>query len=158
MVIRVSDALPAGSIAVQTASSSFENIVTSLVGRLVATGQVAAHTAEDAARRVFAREAMATTAMVDIGVSIPHARVQGVTGIVAALAVSPRAVYEVGAALPISIVVLVLSSPDLSGEHLNFLSALSMLLQSARLREQMRNARDADELFRLIVDDERGRS
>jgi mannitol/fructose-specific phosphotransferase system IIA component (Ntr-type) len=75
---------------------------------------------------------------------------EGVTGLIAAVAVSPDAVYYVADGLPISIVALVLSSPSLSGEHLNFLSALSLLLQSSRTRERLRNAATPDEVLRLI--------
>ncbi len=93
---------------------------------------------------------MASTAMVDIGVSIPHARLHGISGILAAMAVSPRAVYNAGDGLPISIVVLVLSSPAVVGEHLTFLASLSMLLQSARFRQSVRNAASAEQVERLI--------
>jgi len=68
--------------------------------------------------------------------------------------VSPRAVYQVGDGLPISIVVLVLSSPTLVGEHLNFLASLSMLLQSARFRERVRNAATAEEVQQLVRSNE----
>jgi mannitol/fructose-specific phosphotransferase system IIA component (Ntr-type) len=150
MFIRVSDALPADSVLVQPARGGLGETISRLVGLLVTAGRIPAELAPEAARLIQEREAVASTAMVDIGVSIPHARLEGITGIVAAMAVSPRAVYDVGDRLPISIVVLVLSSPALAGEHLGFLARLSMLLQSARVRQRLRNAATPEEVERLI--------
>ncbi len=152
--MRVSEALADRAIIVKAAFGTFEEAVNGLVDHLVATGVLARSLAEVAVGRICEREAMASTAMVDIGVSIPHARLDGITGIIVALAVSPRAVYQVTAGLPISIVALVLSSPQLTGEHLTFLSAVSMLLQSERIRTQLRNAAGPDEVLRLIRENE----
>ncbi len=140
----------AGGVMIRPEWETFEDTVSGLVERLVVSGRLASHLAALAVRRIHEREAVASTAMVDIGVSIPHARLEGISGIVAAMAVAPQAVYHVGDGMPISIVVLVLSSPDLVGEHLNFLASLSMLLQSARFRQRVRNAATAEEVERLV--------
>jgi mannitol/fructose-specific phosphotransferase system IIA component (Ntr-type) len=152
--MRISDVLADRAIIVKAAWGTFDETVTGLVSHLVATGVLARSLMDVAVARIFEREAIASTAMVDIGVSIPHARLDGITGIIAALAVSPRGVYQVTTGLPISIVVLVLSSPQLTGEHLTFLSAVSMLLQSDRIRTQLRNAAGPEEVFRLIRESE----
>jgi PTS system fructose-specific IIC component len=154
MFFRVSDALRADSVLVQPAWEGLGETIKRLVGLLATAGRIPTELAPEAVRRIQEREAVASTAMVDIGVSIPHARLEGITGIVAATAVSPRAVYEAGDRLPISIVVLVLSSPALAGEHLSFLAKLSMLLQSARFRQSMRNAPTPEEVERLIRENE----
>ena len=152
--MRVSEALAAGGVMVRPEWGSFAATVSGLVERLVSSGRLPGQLAGEAVRRIQQREAVASTAMVDIGVSIPHARLDGIDGIVAAMAVSPRAVYQVGDGLPISIVVLVLSSPTLVGEHLNFLASLSMLLQSARFRQRVRNAATAEEVQQLVRSNE----
>jgi len=152
--MRVSEALAAGGVMVRPEWGSFAATVSGLVERLVSSGRLPGQLAGEAVRRVQEREAVASTAMVDIGVSIPHARLDGIDGIVAAMAVSPRAVYQVGDGMPISIVVLVLSSPTLVGEHLNFLASLSMLLQSERFRQRVRNAETAEEVQQLVRSNE----
>lgn len=157
MSTRVSDTLVSRAIVVHAAWDTFEATVRGLVDQLVDAGALPAALSDEAVRRIREREAIASTAMVDIGVSIPHARLDGITGIVSALAVSPHAVYEVADGLPISIVVLVLSSPKLTGEHLTFLSAASLLLQAEHLRQQLREATSADEVLRLIRRNEDGR-
>jgi PTS system fructose-specific IIC component len=155
--MRVSDALVSGAIIVEPTWQTFADAVAGLVDRLVASGRLPEDLAPVAVAGIHEREAMASTAMVDIGVSIPHARLEGISGVLAAIAVSPHAVYQVAVGLPISIVALVLSSPSLSGEHLNFLSSLSLLLQSARIRERLRNAATPDDVLRLIRANEQAR-
>lgn len=150
MIVRVSEALGTGSVMLQPGWEDFDQTITGLVQRLVAAGRLPGALAAEAVRLIGEREAMASTAMVDIGVSIPHARLQGISGIICAMAVSPQAVYHAGDSLPISIVVLALSSPDLVGEHLTFLASLSMLLQSARFRQNVRNAPTPEYVERLI--------
>jgi len=139
-----------GQPIVQPAWGSFDNTIVGLVEHVVACGRLPGSLAVQAVQRIREREVMASTAMVDIGVSIPHARLEGIDGIAATIAVSPTAVYQLADGLPISIVVLVLSSPSLTGEHLNFLSTLSLLLQSARMRRQLRNATSPQEVLRLV--------
>lgn len=150
MVIRVSEVLGATDVMVQPAWEDFGETVSGLVERLVTAGRLPSYLAAEAVRLIQERESMASTAMVDIGVSIPHARLEGIHGILAAMAVSPLAVYHAGNGLPISIVVLVLSSPALVGEHLTFLASLSMLLQSARFRQNVCNAATPEQVELLI--------
>ena len=150
VIRRVSDALVGDAVVVRPTSTTFEEAIGGLVGRLTAVGAMAPALADIAVQRICEREAIASTAMVDIGVSIPHARLEGIDGITAAVAVSDHAVYQVADGVPISIVTLVLSSPTLTGEHLTFLSAASLLLQSERVRTQLRHAATAEQVMHLI--------
>ena len=154
----VSDALDDGAVVVGPAWGTFEETIVQLVDRLVSSGKLPRALAAEAVRRLQEREAIAGTAMVDIGVSIPHARVDGVDRIIAAIAVSRFAVYQVADGLPISVVVLVLSSPTLTGEHLTFLSEVSLLLQSIRTRERLRSAIGAEDVLSVVRDSELGRA
>jgi hypothetical protein len=45
-------------------------------------------------RAVCVREAVASTAIVEIGVSVPHARLAGVVGVIAGPAATPTALYQ----------------------------------------------------------------
>jgi len=155
--MRVSDVVVGSAIMVQPTWSSFEETVAGLVNRLAASGRLPSDLVGAAVEHIRQREAVASTAMVDIGVSIPHARLDGISGIMAAVAVSSDAVYEVVDGLSISIVALVLSSPKLTGEHLNFLSVLSLLLQSERVRERLRRAASTEEVLELIRSNEPAR-
>ena len=150
MVIKISEALSPETIVIPAAWPSFEEMVCALVQRLVEAGRLGADIADRVCRSICVREAVSSTAMVDIGVSIPHARIEGVDGVVAVLAASSGGVYQVGDGLPISVVVLVLSSPRYTTEHLTFLSSLSMFLQSERVRQQLKEAMSSREVMLLL--------
>lgn len=142
VVSRVVDILQSGGVLLSTRYADFSDVVEGLVDGLVARGQLDAQLRDEAVRAVCEREALSSTIMVEIGVSIPHARVEGVRGVVGAIAVSPGGVFQAMAGVPISIVVLVLSAPDMAGDHLNVLAGLSMLLQSEVVRSGLADAAD----------------
>jgi mannitol/fructose-specific phosphotransferase system IIA component (Ntr-type) len=149
MVMQISDVL-VGQPIVRPEWGSFDNTIAGLVEHVVACGRLPGTLAVQAVQRIREREMIASTAMVDIGVSIPHARLDAIDGIAAAIAVAPTAVYQLADGLPISIVVLVLSSTALSGEHLQVLSSVSLLLQSEQIRLQLRNAATPQDVLRLV--------
>ena len=140
--MQVADVIEAGGVLLRPPCGTFEEGVRSLVEVLVAHDRIAPALRDAAVRAVCEREAMASTAIVEIGVSVPHARLEGVDGVAGALAVSPTAVYYAMTGVPIFIMVLVLSAPDLAGEHLNLLAGFSMLLQSESVRRRLQQATD----------------
>ena len=103
-----------------------------------------------AVRAVAAREAEASTALLDIGVGIPHARLADLARPVAALAVSATGLYEAVPTVRIGIVALVLSPPEAGPQHLRILSGIATLLRSAELRASLLAARDADDALATL--------
>jgi PTS system fructose-specific IIC component len=148
--MRVTDVLDETAIVVGKSWPSLEATVRALAERLVAAGRLPQEVLEETVRGVCARERENSTAMVDIGVSIPHVRTAGVAGVACALAVDAREVYSVAFGLPISIVALVVSSPQTAELHLEFLSALSMLFQSAECRSQLKRATSPQEVWVVL--------
>lgn len=140
--MRAADLIASGGVLLRPACGSFEEAVRGLVDVLIANQCMSADVRERATRAVVEREAMQSTAIVEIGVAVPHARVEGVDGVVAAMAASPTAVYYAMAGVPISIVVVVLSAPELVGDHLDTLAGVSLLLQSADTRRGLEHAAD----------------
>lgn len=155
MVTRVSEALARGAVLVQPECRTFSETIEKLVAAMSAAGGLPADLTGSAVGHIREREAISSTAMVEISVSIPHTRLEGIAEITAAIAVSPAAVYEVADGLPIAIVVLVLTPSDQVNEHLEFLSGLSMLLQSPLLRRRLRDATSVDEVIVAIRETER---
>jgi mannitol/fructose-specific phosphotransferase system IIA component (Ntr-type) len=154
--MRVSDSLRTDAIVTGVTWPDFGGAVEGLVDRLVQNGSFPAALAPAAVESIVDRESVASTTMVDIGVSIPHARIDGLGAVVTSLALSPRGVFGASAGTPISIVFLVLSPPSLAGEHLNFLSALSMLLHSPAVRRGLQLATSPEEALAWIRSQERG--
>lgn len=148
--MRAAELIAAGGILLRPPCGSFEDAVRGLVDTLIDNTQLAADVRERAIEAVVGREAVASTAIVEIGVAVPHARVEGVDGVVAALAASPTALYYAMAGVPISVMVIVLSAPELVGEHLNTLASVSLLLQSAVVRRGLEQAADPAGALHLL--------
>ncbi len=146
----VVDIIAAGGVQVSPRYDDFPQVVEGLVDTLIAHDQVGEDVRQSAVRAVCEREGLSSTVMVEIGVSIPHARVDGVEGVVGALAVSHNGVYQAIAQVPIRIVCLVLSSPDLAGDHLNVLAGLSLLLQSQNVRDRLTRADDSSVVIETL--------
>jgi mannitol/fructose-specific phosphotransferase system IIA component (Ntr-type) len=154
--MRVSDSLRTDAIVTGMTWPDFGSAVEGLIDRLVQNGTFPAPLAQPAVESIVQRESVASTTMVDIGVSIPHSRIDGLESVISSLALSPLGVFGASAGTPISIVFLVLSPPSLAGEHLNFLSALSMLLHSPGVRRGLQLATSPEEALAWIRSHERG--
>jgi mannitol/fructose-specific phosphotransferase system IIA component (Ntr-type) len=148
--MRVTDVITAGGILVQQSCQTFEGAVRDLVATMVQQGQVPRALEVPAVKAICDREQMASTVIVEIGVSVPHARMEGIQGVVCALATSPTAVYYAMTSVPITIMALVLSAPDRAGAHLNVLGSLSLLLQSESLRHGLQEAKTAGQAFSIL--------
>lgn len=148
--MRTVTAIEKGGILLRPDCRTFEGAVGLLVDALVDNRCLAPALRERAVRSVCEREAASSTAIVEIGVSVPHARLDGVDGVVAALAAAPTALYYAMTGVPISIMVLIFSAPDLVGEHLDALAGVSMMLQSATLRRSLEHAADHAAVLRVL--------
>jgi PTS system nitrogen regulatory IIA component len=148
--MRAAELIAAGGIVLRPTCGSFEEAVGALVDVLIANRCLPAALRGRATRAIVEREGMQSTAIVEIGVAVPHARVEGVEGVVAAMAASPTAVYYAMTGVPISIVVVVLSAPDRVGEHLDTLAGVSLLLQSADRRRGLERATDSGSALRVL--------
>ena len=153
--MRISSLLDSGVIAVAPPWSTFQEAVRGLVQRLSESGRLSEDLVHSAVEAVCERERVADTVIVEISVGIPHARVIGVREVLIALAVSPTALYALGG-IPISIMALVLSPPEMAAEHLNALSAFSMLLQSEQVRCQLRTAANGEAALMILQGQEGG--
>src|SRR3989304_2380656 len=101
--MQVIDIIEAGGILLRQPCRTFEDSVEQLVAMLVAHGRLPAALRVPALRAVCERERLASTAIVEIGVSVPPARLPGVDGVVGAIATSPTAVYYAMVGVPITI-------------------------------------------------------
>lgn len=121
---------------------TFAETAAGLVASLVAAGAVPATAAAAAVRAVTAREAEASTALLEIAVGVPHARLPDLSHPVVTLAVSRDGLYEAVPTVPIQIVALVLSPPEPPAEHVQILAGIATLLRSPALRASLLAAPD----------------
>jgi PTS system nitrogen regulatory IIA component len=100
---------------------------------------------------VLMRERLAGTGMSD-GIAIPHASVKGVTTPIGAFArLEPAQDFEALDKRPADLVFLLLSPPERGADHLKALARISRFLKRADIRDKLRAARGADELYALFA-------
>ena len=98
-----------------------------VIGSLIAALDLKDPTA--AIKAVLAREELGST-IIAPGLAVPHARVDGITRIEAAIGICPSGVHDPhGRGEPIRVYVLFLGPIDNMKEHLFFLASVSTLFQ-----------------------------
>ena len=122
--------------------ATFDETIGGMVAMLVATRALPPRSEVAAVGAITAREAAASTAILDIGVGVPHARLPDLEEAAVALAVSAAGCYEAVPTVPIRIVALVLSPTAASADHLHLLASVATLLRSEPLRAALLRAVD----------------
>src|SRR5678816_2675973 len=86
--------LTADVIAIAPPWRTFASTIDGLVDLMVAARTLSGEWRDDVRRAVALREAEGSTAVPEIAIGVPHARVGGLPGAVAALAIAPDGLYE----------------------------------------------------------------
>lgn len=103
---------------------------------------------------VFARERVMSTG-VGKGLALPHAKTEGVEGMVAALAIVENDIdFEALDHQPVRIVFLLAGTPAAKAQHVRILSRISRLINEDAFRERLLAAPDADTALQLIEEGE----
>ena len=120
--------------------ATFDETIAGMVSMLVAARALPPESEAAAVRAVTAREGTSSTAILDIGVGVPHARLPDIAEAAVALAVSASGCYEAVPTVPIRIVALVLSPTVANADHLQLLASAATLLRSEMLRATLLRA------------------
>lgn len=105
-----------------------------------------------AALEALAERETAGSTGVGYGVAVPHARVEGmdrVRGVF--LRLDHPVAFDAIDDLPVDLIFALFAPPKAGVEHLRALARVSRLLRQADLREQLRQARTADAVHALLV-------
>lgn len=129
-----------------------EEVLEGLLDLLV--GHPAVADLEEVRAAVRTREAMLSTGVGE-GIGLPHAKTGGVSGTVAAFAVTKHPI-EYGAfdGKPVQLVFLLVGSPSNMTDHLKILSRLSLLLNRPDFRERLLAARTAQAVLEAFIEAE----
>src|SRR5690348_3650039 len=130
-------------IAVAPPWHTFDETVAGLTDAVDRAGLLPRTARAGAIAALAAREAEASTALLDIGVGIPHARLAALARPAVALALAARGLYEAVPTVSIRIVALVLSPSSANADHLRILSGIATLLRSPDVRADVLAAPDA---------------
>ena len=101
---------------------------------------------------LWERERLGTTG-VGQGIAIPHGRVPGLDKVVGYFARLSQSVnFEAIDDKPVDLVFLLLAPEAAGADHLHALASVSRLLRDQKLCEQLRRAKDADAIYRLLTE------
>jgi PTS system nitrogen regulatory IIA component len=100
------------------------------------------------------RESLGSTGIGD-GVAIPHGKVPGLTRLVAVFGRSRAGVqFHSLDGKPAHLFFLVMAPEQSAGMHLKALARISRLLKDTRFRRSLLDARDADDLRRILKEED----
>ena len=103
---------------------------------------------------LLARERLGSTG-IGHGVAIPHGRLKSVTHPIGAFAALEKGVdFDAMDGAPVDLVCALVVPIESTEEHLQILAALAALFSDERLRENMRRAASAEELYALLTGEE----
>lgn len=145
--MKISDFLQPSAVIGDLAASTARDALAELCRPLAATSGLDAERLLAALR---AREELGSTGIGD-GLAIPHARVPGVSGLIASFGRSREGIDFRAMDGRATHFFFALCAPD-SGPslHLNALARISRIFKAPAFRESLLNAKDASEIYRLI--------
>jgi len=101
---------------------------------------------------LWERERLGTTG-VGAGIAIPHGRIDGLTQVHGFFfRLSQPLAFEAIDDKPVDLVFLLLAPESAGADHLNALATVSRQLRDQKLCEQLRMAKDAAALYRLLTE------
>ncbi len=144
----LSDLLAPDAILPRLAATSRRQALQAITETLAKAAGIDARAAFEA---VLMRERLSGTGIAD-GVAIPHAPVAGVARPIGAFArLETPQEFDALDARPADLVFMLLAPPDRGGDHLKALARVSRMLRHAGVREKLRAARSAEEIYALLT-------
>jgi PTS system nitrogen regulatory IIA component len=120
----------------------------------VAASGIPSLSAQSLTSILMERESLGSTGIGD-GVAIPHGKVPGLTGLLAVFGRSRAGVqFHSLDGKPAHLFFLVVAPEHSAGMHLKALARISRLLKDARFRRSLLDARDADDLRRVLQEED----
>jgi mannitol/fructose-specific phosphotransferase system IIA component (Ntr-type) len=150
--MKLTEHLSPDLIKVPMAATDKSSAITELVDLVAAQGL--ADTREQLLSAVLRREAQRTTG-IGRGFAIPHAKCDAVSRLVIGFGRTVRPI-DFGAfdGQPVSLVALLASPTHSTSEHIQALARLSRLVTQGPVLDGLMSAKSADEVFRIIAENE----
>jgi len=152
--MKIIDLLNQEAVSVDLKSKSKDDILSELADLLVASGVVKKSEKGDILKRLKERELLGSTG-IGQGVAIPHAKCPKVKQMTAAFGISKTGVdFKSLDGEPTYIFFLLIAPGETPGPHLKALAKISRLLDDKFVRDRLRNAASAQEVYKTIKEEE----
>jgi len=148
----LTDILTQRRIKVPLQATTKRDAIAELVDVLVASGDISDR--EKALAAVLEREHTRTTGIGN-GLAIPHGKVTAVNDLVMAVGRTAAPIdFESIDGKPVTLILMIISPVDRTGPHIQALARVSRMLSIDSFRNKLNHAKDAQEVWQLIVDQE----
>ena len=133
-------------------SKDKHGVLAELVDLFVSNGVLPASLRDVALAALRERETKMSTGM-ELGIAIPHAKIGGLSGMVAGLALASDGIpFESLDKQPARIFIVTISPKHEIGTHVRFLADISQILASDARRKALLEATTADEMLKALFD------
>jgi fructose-specific phosphotransferase system IIA component len=150
--MRLTEILKPQDIKIPLEAKSKTEAIAELVNLLAANGQVT--DPKKVLESVLDREATRTTGIGN-GLAIPHGKCVGLGNLVMAIGKCATPIdFQAIDGRPVSLIWLLGSPPDKTGQHIHALARISRLMTIDKFRQAVASATTSQELFDLIVQQE----
>ncbi|MBO3275057.1 PTS IIA-like nitrogen regulatory protein PtsN [Pseudomonas schmalbachii] len=113
--------------------------------------------AQDIFESLVARERLGSTGFGN-GIAIPHCRLTGCQAPISAILHLDAPVdFDALDAAPVDLLFVLLVPEAATEEHLELLRQIASMLDRSEVRDRLRNARNGEELYQIVVDVQNGR-
>jgi PTS system nitrogen regulatory IIA component len=154
--LKLTSVVSCDAIIEDLAATQKEEVLKEMVGVLVEKGRLPKSLASSVVKMLMSREELGSTG-IGKGVAVPHAKHDGIEGLVGAFARSKAGVeFAALDGQPVHLIFLLLSSKESSGQHLEALAKVARLVRDDRFCRFLREARDAKELAELLEEADSG--
>ncbi|MFH1196062.1 MAG: PTS sugar transporter subunit IIA [bacterium] len=151
--MKISEILSRGKIIPELKGNSKEEIINELVDLF--NGDSRVKDVSSVRNAVIEREKIMSTG-VGKGFAIPHAKTAAVNEIIAAFGKTKEPVdFQALDNQPVNLFFLLVGKENLVGPHIKLLSRISRMMNKDEFRESLSKAGDADEIFRIFLDEEK---
>ncbi len=152
--MNITELLSKDAISTDLSSTDKDGIISELAGLLVASGGIKKTEKVEVIKRLKEREALGSTG-IGKGVAIPHAKCPKAKKMIAAFGVSRDGVdFKSLDGDPTHIYFLLIAPGETPGPHLKALAKISRLLDDKFVRDRLRVAKNAQDLLKIIEEEE----
>ncbi len=131
-------------------SQERDDVIAELMDSLVASGATSASIRDELIKKVLDREKMSSTGF-GRGVAVPHVKHPALTGLVAAVGLSPKGVdFNALDKQPVYSIFLLLSPENSPEDHLQAMETIFKNLRKDTFRRFLRQASSVDEVVTLL--------
>ena len=156
--MNISELLAKNAVSVDLKSHEKKEILSELVDLLIPSGSVKETEKNNILKKLKEREMLGSTG-IGKGVAIPHAKCPGVKKMTAAFGISKKGLdFKSLDGEPAYIFFLLIAPGETPGPHLKALARISRLLDDKFIRDRLRLAKDAQDILKIINEEERKKS